>query len=132
MSYPDNIDEFNTKLNKLDDNTYVIEEVVNLTNGVYEGELEHDNVSLSSINVYTGTKLTGTKITNFAVSTPSLTPWKRTIKIFSDVTPVYITYQTTGDTVEADDINRIQNSIVNTQKELERYKSDGVIDGGIF
>lgn len=132
MAYPQEIDKFTEKLNKLDNNTYVIEEVATLTNGVYEGELEHDNVSLPSINVYTGSKLTGTKIENVIVSTPSLTPWKNTIKIFSDVSPVYISYQTQGDTVEAEDINRVQDSVVNTQEELERYKADGVIDGGTF
>ena len=123
MAYPQEIDKFTEKLNKLDNNTYVIEEEVEIVNGVYEGELEHDNISLPSINVYTGSKLTGQKIENVIVSTPSLTPWKNTIKIFSDVSPVYITYQTQGDTVEAEDINKVQDSIVNTQKEVDRYKS---------
>ncbi|WP_373845087.1 hypothetical protein [Clostridium sp.] len=127
MAYPQEIDKFTEKLNKLDNNTYVIEEVATLTNGVYEGELEHDNVSLPSINVYTGSKLTGTKIENVIVSTPSLTPWKNTIKIFSDVSPVYITYQTQGDTVEAEDINKVQDSIVNTQIALNTEK-DRAID----
>lgn len=123
MAYPDSIDKFTEKLNKLDNNTYVIEEEVEVTNGMYEGELEHDNISLPSINVYTGSKLTGQKIENVIVSTPSLTPWKNTIKIFSDVSPVYITYQTQGDTVEAEDINKVQDSVVNTQKEIDRYKT---------
>ncbi|PRR85948.1 pyocin knob domain-containing protein [Clostridium luticellarii] len=122
MAYPDSIDKFIDKLNKLDNNTYVIEEKVEVTNGVYEGELEHDNISLPSINVYTGSKLTGTKIENVIVSTPSLTPWKNTIKIFSTVSPVYISYQTQGDTVEAEDINKVQDSVVNTQTEVDRYK----------
>lgn len=132
MAYPQEIDKFTEKLNKLDNNTYVIEECVEVTNGVYEGELQHDNISTSSINVYTGSKLTGTKVENFVVSTPSLTPWKKNIKIYSSVSPIYISYETTGDTVEADDVNKVQDSIINTQKELERYKSDGVIDGGTF
>lgn len=123
MAYPESIDKFTEKLNKLDNNTYVIEEEIQVTDGVYEGELQHDNVSLPSINVYTGSKLTGTKIENVIVSTPSLTPWKKTIKIFSSVSPVYISYQTQGDTVEAEDINKVQDSIVNTQKEVDRYKS---------
>lgn len=132
MSYPESIDKFTEKLNKLDNNTYVIEEIVNLVDGKYEGELQHDNVSTSSINVYTGSKLTGDKVENVIVSTPSLTPWKRNIKIFSNISPVYITYQTTGDTVEAEDINKVQDSIISTQKEIERYKTDGIIDGGTF
>lgn len=123
MAYPDNIDNFTDKLNKLDNNTYVIEEEVALVNGVYEGELQHDNVSLPSINVYTGSKLTGTKVENVVISTPSLTPWKNTIRIYSEVSPVYITYQTQGDTVEADDINEVQGSLVNVETELDRYKN---------
>ncbi|WP_242951360.1 hypothetical protein [Clostridium kluyveri] len=127
MAYPESIDKFTEKLNKLDNNTYVIEEEIQVTDGVYEGELHHDNVSLPSINVYTGSKLTGTKIENVIVSTPSLTPWKKTIKIFSSVSPVYITYQTQGDTVEAEDINKVQDSIVNTQIALNAEK-DRAID----
>ncbi|MBV4423251.1 pyocin knob domain-containing protein [Clostridium tyrobutyricum] len=123
MAYPESINKFTEKLNKLDNNTYVIEEEIQIKDGVYEGELEHDNVSLPSINVYTGLKLTGNKVENVIVSTPSLTPWKTHIKIFSDVSPVYVTYQTTGDTVEADDINKVQDSVVNTQKEVDRYKT---------
>jgi|GEM_PF-3287696 len=122
MAYPQNIDSFTNKLNKLDDNTYVIEETAALKDGVYEGELQHDNVSLTSINVYTGSRLTGTKVKNVIVSTPSAAPWKRNIKIFSEVSPVYITYETTGDTVEADDINKVQDSLVNIENEVERYK----------
>lgn len=123
MAYPQEVDKFIEKLNKLDKNTYVIEEEVQLIDGIYEGELQHDNVSLPSINVYTGSKLTGSKIENVIVSTPSLAPWKKDVKIFSNKSPVYITYETTGDTVEADDINKVQSSIINTQTELDRYKS---------
>lgn len=122
MSYPQDIDNFTDKLNKLDDNTYVIEETAVLKDGVYEGELQHDNISLTSINVYTGSRLTGTKVKNVIISTPSAAPWKRNIKVFSDISPVYITYETTGDTVEADDINKVQDSIVNIENEVERYK----------
>lgn len=122
MAYPQEIDKFTKKLNKLDNNAYIIEEIVNLVDGKYEGELQHDNVSLSSINVYIGSKLTGTKVENVIVSTPSLTPWKKNIKIFSNVSPVYISYETQGDTVESEDINRAQDSIVNTQTEVDRYK----------
>ncbi len=116
--YPNKIDTFTEKLNRLEGNTYVIEEEITITNGMYESELQHDNISLSSINVYTGPKLTGKKIQNFILSTPSCTPWKKIIKIFSEVDKCYITYETQGDTVEAEDINEVQESIVNTQKTL--------------
>lgn len=123
MGYPQNIDSFSNKLNKLDNNTYVIEEIIDLKDGVYEGELQHDNISLASINVYTGSKLTGTKVKNFIISTPSSALWKTNIKVFSDISPVYITYETTGDTVEADDINKVQDSIVKVETEVDRYKN---------
>lgn len=121
--YPESIDCFIEKLNKLDNHTYVIEEEVILREGVYEGYLEHDNVSVKSVNVYSGKKLTGEKINTFVLSTPSETPWRNIIKIFSDYPMVYITYETQGDTVEAEDINKLQDSIVNTQKEVDRYKN---------
>ncbi|GCD10600.1 hypothetical protein [Clostridium tagluense] len=128
--YPQNIDKFIEKLNKLENNIYVLEEEVTIANGVYEGELEHDNVSLPSISVYTGSKLTGNKIENFILSTPSKTPWKKEIKIFSNMDKVYITYQTQGDTVEAEDINKLQESVVNTQTEAISYKSNNNLEVG--
>lgn len=138
--YPqDGIDKFTEKLNKLENNTYVIEEEVTLVNGIYEGELKHDNVNVSTINVYTGPKLTGEKVQNLIVSTPSSVPWRKSIKIFANVDRVYVTYETPGDTVEADDVNVMQDAIVAVQTELERHKSDlnchiknREVDGGSF
>lgn len=131
-NYPNKIDSFNQKLNKINGQIYVIEEVVNIVNGVYEAELEHDNVNLKTINIYTGSKLTGDKINTYTTSTPSLTTWKTIIKIFSNISPIYISYETNGDTVEADDVNKLQDSIVTTQIEIENYKNNGIVDGGSF
>ena len=121
------VSKFNEKLNKVDGNIYVIEEIVTPINGVYEAELIHDNVNLTTLNVYTGSKLTGDKINTVSLSTPSLTPWKTVIKIFSNISPLYISYETTGDQVEAEDINKLQNAVVDTQEnlnsEIERAKS---------
>ena len=113
-----NITKFNEKLNKLEGNTYTIEEVVTPVNGVYEADLRHDNVEPNTINIYTGSKLTGDRINSYTISTPSLTPWRTHIKIYSSISPLYITYETIGDTVEADDINTVQNAINDTQKAL--------------
>lgn len=112
------VSKFNEKLNKLDSNIYTFEEEVTLTNGVYEAELAHDNVNLTALNIYTGSKLTGDKVNTYTTSTPSLTPWKTVIKIYSNISPLYISYETTGDTVEADDINNVQDAIVDTQNNL--------------
>ncbi|WP_273225660.1 hypothetical protein [Geosporobacter ferrireducens] len=124
MAYPENVDRFVEKLNKKQDGSvYVIEEAVAIIDGKYEGMLNHDNITTSTIKVYTGSKLTGEEITNVIVSVPSDTPWKRYIKIFADIEVAYITYETTGDQVEAEDINVLQDSITTTQAEVERYKT---------
>ncbi|WP_455799016.1 hypothetical protein [Clostridium butyricum] len=112
------ITQFNSKLNKLDGNIYTIEEVINPIAGVYEKELAHDNVEVNTINIYTGSKLTGTKINTYTTSTPSLTPWKTIIKIFSTEPVLYITYETTGDTVESEDVNNLQDALNETQRAL--------------
>ncbi|NFO40773.1 hypothetical protein FDB42_11840 [Clostridium botulinum] len=110
------ITKFNEKFNRVDGKIYVVEEVVTPVGGLYEAELTHDNIN--NLNVYTGPKLTGIKITTYSTSTPSLTPWKTIIKIFSTISPLYISYETTGDTVEADDINNLQDAVNQTQKAL--------------
>ncbi|AQS09693.1 hypothetical protein CLOBY_18240 [Clostridium saccharobutylicum] len=109
------ITNFYEKYNKLDSNIYTVEEVVSPVNGVYEAPLHHDNVTKSTVNVYTGSKLTGDKINTFVLSTPSLTPWKYIIRILSDITPLYISYETIGDQVEAEDVNNVQNAVNDTQ-----------------
>lgn len=109
------VDQFISKLNKVDGNIYVIEETAILVDGVYENLLEHDNINPATLNVYTGSKLTGTKVDTYALSTPSLTPWKRSIRIYSTEPKVFISYETDGDTVEAEDINHVQESISHTQ-----------------
>lgn len=107
---------FHEKLNKVDGNAYVIEEEIHMpASGIYDEELQHDNIADNTLAVYTGPMLTGEQIQTYALSTPSAMPWKRKIRIQSDVPVVYITYETTGDTVEADDINRVQDAIVKTQ-----------------
>lgn len=110
----------------------MIEEEVVPVNGVYEGELRHDNVVKGTVRVYTGAKMTGNRIDQFVLSIPSERPWRTIIKIFSDAPMLYISYETPGDTVEADDVNTLQDAITATQTELERYKTNGVIDGGTF
>lgn len=114
---------FLEKLNKVDGNIYVIEESVDLKDGVYSGTLEHDNINPMTLTVHTGPKLTGDRIETYALSTPSLTPWKREIRIYADVPRVYISYECDGDTVEAEDINNVQAAINMTQKALNEEES---------
>ncbi|MDH6372552.1 hypothetical protein M2444_004365 [Paenibacillus sp. PastF-3] len=133
MGYPEQIDIFQDKLNKkANGSSYVIEERLSLVNGAYSGLLAHDNINNQTIAVYTGSQYSGIELRNFTVSFPDEAPWRRLIKIFADVPEVYVTYETPGDTVEADDINGLQGSLTAVQSELERYKSKGQIDGGSF
>lgn len=133
---------FTEKLNKKEDGSvYVIEEVQTVTDGVYEGYLEHDNVTSSTVAVYTGSNLTGNAVTTFTLSKPSDTLWKTFIKIYAGVDNVYITYETTGDTVEADDINKLQDEIkkyktvsriIGFAPAIADYVCDGVCDDAQF
>ena len=51
---------FSEKLNKVEGKVYVIEEEIRMPeSGVYEALLEHDNIAVSTLTVYTGPKLTG-------------------------------------------------------------------------
>lgn len=103
---------FVEKLNRKQEGVYVIEEEKLIVNdGVWEGFLAHDNVIQQSISIYTGPKFTGKKVENYFISTPSETPWKIHLKVFSNSEKIYITYETTGDQVEAEDINLLQNSL---------------------
>lgn len=123
---------FTKKLNKKPNGSvYVIEEVVKVTDGVYEGLLEHGNIKNNTIKVYTGPKLTGTEVVNVVTSIPSDTPWRTYIKLFSSV-DVYITYETPGDTVEADDINTLGEDLWATREDINQYKINGHINGGTF
>ena len=124
MAYPNQIDQFPAKLNKkTDGSVYVIEEQLPITEGKYEGLLVHDNITNISIRVYTGSKLTGQEIINYIISVPAETPWRRHIKVFADSPVVYVTYETPGDTVEANDVNGLQEAMTATQQEVERYKA---------
>ena len=95
-----------------------MEEEIHFTNGVYEAELQHDNINEATFAVFTGPKLTGTRLETYTLSTPSLAPWKRIVRVYADVPVAYISYETDGDTVEGDDINRVQAAVVETQKAL--------------
>jgi len=112
---------FVEKLNKKPQGVYVIEEEKNITEGKWEGYLDHDNVNHKSIAIYTGPKLTGEKVRNYFVSTPSEMPWKTHLKVFANTEKVYITYESKGDQVEAEDINLLQDTLVD---EINRAKTE--------
>ncbi|ETT74160.1 phosphoglucomutase/phosphomannomutase alpha/beta/alpha domain II [Paenibacillus sp. FSL R7-277] len=133
MGYPEQIDVFQDKLNKkANGGSHVVEEKLRLTSGVFSGLLAHDNINNQTLAVYTGSRFSGTEVRNYSVSFPDEAPWRRLINIYADVPEVYVTYETPGDTVEADDVNQLQGGLTATQRELERYKQAGLIDGGSF
>lgn len=133
MGYPEQIDVFQDKLNKkANGGSHVVEEKLRLTSGVFSGLLAHDNINNQTLAVYTGSRFSGTEVRNYSVSFPDEAPWRRLINIYADVPEVYVTYETPGDTVEADDVNQLQGGLTATQCELERYKQAGLIDGGSF
>ncbi|MEK3791085.1 phosphoglucomutase [Paenibacillus sp. FSL R7-0204] len=133
MGYPEQIDVFQDKLNKkANGGSHVVEEKLRLNNGVFSGLLAHDNINNLTLAVYTGSRFSGTEVRNYSVSFPDEAPWRRLINIYADVPEVYVTYETPGDTVEADDVNQLQGGLMATQRELERYKQAGLIDGGSF
>ncbi|MEK4004245.1 phosphoglucomutase [Paenibacillus sp. FSL H3-0333] len=133
MGYPEQVDVFQDKLNKkANGGSHVVEEKLRLTGGVFSGLLAHDNINNQTLAVYTGSRFSGTEVRNYSVSFPDETPWRRLINIYADVPEVYVTYETPGDTVEADDVNQLQGGLTATQRELERYKQAGLIDGGSF
>lgn len=134
MAYPEIVDRFPTKLDKKPDGSaYAIEEKLAIAGGKFEGYLSHDNIANNTVKVFTGSHFTGTELTNWTLSSPTEAPWRRYFKISTAPGPyVFVTYETPGDSVDADDVNVLQQAITSTQTEIERYKSSGIIDGGAF
>ena len=116
---------FAEKLNKKQDGSvYVIEEEQVITEGKYEGLLQHDNANIKTIKVFTGPKLAGAEVVNTVISVPRDTPWKTHIKVFADVGKVYISYETPGDIVEASDINLLQETAEIMREDFIQYSSE--------
>ena len=70
---------------------YVLDEEKVITGGEWEGYLEHENINKGSILIYTGQKLTGTRLTGYSV----VSDWEKTrIRLNTPDGKVYITYET--------------------------------------
>ncbi|NPV52227.1 MAG: phosphoglucomutase [Firmicutes bacterium] len=139
MSYPQAVDQFITKLNRRAIPYVIQDEVIMLNDGLGESFLAHDNVKTDTLEVWTGPGKTGVKIVTYTIRSPGDTPWKTLLRVMAPVEKVYVTYESLGDQVEAEDMNTVQSSLVATQTELERHKADlnchienGEIDGGSF
>lgn len=109
---------FITKLNKKSIPYCISDEVITLTDGKWEGFLNHDNVNPETIEIYTSTNRSGSKVLNYTV-VPTDETWRTYVRVFHSANTLYVTYETTGDTVEADDINNLQLAIDTLDVELE-------------
>lgn len=117
------VNTFVRKYNKTTTAVSVEESHVMPESGVYEAELEHDNVVEDTLNVYSGTSLSGTRL-SYTLTAPSDADWKRVIHVETDQPAIYISYETTGDQVEADDVNALQDAVVATQEALNVLSDD--------
>lgn len=109
------VSTFIEKYNKSSTAIAVEESHVMPENNIYEAELEHDNVDEETLEVYSGATHTGSRLA-YTLTAPAEASWKRVIHVKTTQPTIYISYETTGDQVEADDINRVQEAIVSTQE----------------
>ena len=110
--------KFTDKLNKIEGKTYTVEEEIIVTNGKYEGFLGHDNVNINTLAIYTEKGLKGDKITNYSISKKEDAEWKTFIELYHP-TNVFAIYETSGDIVEAEDINILQDSILELNEKIK-------------
>ena len=110
--------QFTDKLNKIEGKTYTVEEEIVVTNGKYEGFLGHDNININTLAIYTEKGLKGDKVTNYSLSIKEGQEWKTFIELYHS-TNVYAVYETSGDIVEAEDINILQDSILELNEKIK-------------
>ena len=114
--------KFINKLNKIEGKIYTVEEELIVENGKYEGFLGHDNVNNNTLVIYTEKGLKGDKIKNFTLSKKEGQEWKTFIEVYHP-NNVYVTYETEGDVVEADDINKLQDSVLELNEKIKNISS---------
>ena len=109
---------FTDKLNKIDGKIYTVEEELVVQNGKYIGFLAHDNININTLAIYTEKGLKGDKVTNYSLSTKEDATWKTFIELYHPAN-VFATYETTGDIIEAEDINILQDSILELNEKIK-------------
>lgn len=114
--------KFTEKLNKIEGKVYTVEEEIIVTNGKYEGFLGHDNININTLVVYTEKGLKGDLVTNYSISKKENAEWKTYIELYHP-TNVFATYETSGDIVEAEDINILQDSILELNEKIKNVSS---------
>ena len=123
---------FIARLNKRDNPYTIVDEQVTLTEGKWEGFLAHDQVIEKTIEIYTLPNKEGERVFAYTLDKKEEV-WKTYLKVFSQSEALYITYETYGDTVEAEDINQLQgaayyleNFIENVKNKLHSHDEDKV------
>ena len=123
---------FIARLNKRDNPYTIVDEQVTLTEGKWEGFLVHDQVIEKTIEIYTLPNKEGERVLAYTLDKKEEV-WKTYLKVFSQSEVLYITYETYGDTVEAEDINQLQgaayyleNFIENVKNKLASHEEDKV------
>ena len=123
---------FIARLNKRDNPYTIVDEQVILTEGKWEGFLAHDQVIEKTIEIYTLPNKEGERVFAYTLDKKEEV-WKTYLKVFSQSEVLYITYETYGDTVEAEDINQLQgaayyleNFIENVKNKLASHEEDKV------
>ena len=123
---------FIARLNKRDNPYTIVDEQVILTEGKWEGFLAHDQVIEKTIEIYTLPNKEGERVLAYTLDKKEEV-WKTYLKVFSQSEVLYITYETYGDTVEAEDINQLQgaayyleNFIENVKNKLHSHDEDKV------
>jgi|GEM_PF-2708032 len=115
---------FHEKLNKLSGSVYKVEEEITVPDGgVYEEYLQHDNIYEDSLYVFSGPNKTGEELV-YTLTVPSDGPWKHIIRVETVKPKIYISYDTPGDQVEAEDINKLQRAINYTQNEISALEEE--------
>lgn len=115
---------FHEKLNKLSGSVYRVEEEITIPGtGVYEDYLQHDNIYEDTLYVFSGTGKTGEQLA-YTLTVPSDMPWKHQIRVETTLNKIYISYDTPGDQVEAEDVNKLQRAINYTQDQISGIEEE--------
>ena len=108
-----------TKLNKRELPYVIADEAFPLADGKGVGYLAHDNVDAGSIEIFTQPGRAGERVRNFTVTVPEDAAWKLQLQVFAAAEVVYVSYESGGDTVEAEDINLLQQAAGDLAAALE-------------
>ncbi|MHC1750786.1 MAG: hypothetical protein AB9856_21135 [Cellulosilyticaceae bacterium] len=123
MGYLKSLYKFTSKLNKKEEPYTITDELLVLSDGKWEGFLAHDNVLEKTIEIYTHPNKQGSKNLNYTIGTKN-EQWKTYLKVFGAGEKLYLCYETFGDTVEAEDINKLQSAMDYLDTNLELTKQD--------